>query len=82
MALWFPGRSPAPGDILCQGLGDILGIAGFLRDKDEVISGTPEPDNSYDTLFALLQAAAGEVPEAAQDAVKSLDWLAMVPAEL
>jgi hypothetical protein len=82
VALWFPGRSLAPGDILCQELGDILGIAGFLRDKDEVISGTLEPDNSYDTLFALLQAAAGEVPEAAQDAVKSLDWLAMVPAEL
>ena len=65
-----------PGD------GRYPGIAGFLRDKDKVISGTPEPDDSYDTLFALLQAAAGEVPEAAQDAVKSLDWLAMVPAEL
>lgn len=47
-----------------------------------VVSGTPEPDSSYDSLFALLQAAAGEVPEAAKDAVKSLAWLAVVPAEL
>jgi hypothetical protein len=77
----FPGGHRRR-EISFAGDGRYPGNRRIPGDKDEVISGTPEPDSSYDNLFALLRGAAGEVPEAAQDAVKSLAWLAVVPAEL
>jgi len=70
-----------PAAVPLPGTGAMEALVGSLETRMRVISGTPEPGSSYDHLFALLQAAAGEVPEAAKDAVKNLAWLAVAPAE-